>query len=77
MVGQILQIYLVGRFADRLDVMCQRKIGVKNDLKNFNLEGQSCLQLRGEGKSADQADLDGKDWKLDFDPVIFEMSSTW
>lgn len=65
--GQILDTYFVGRFADRLDVMCERKIEVKNDLRNLYLEGWSCLQLRWEGKAADRAGFGGKALKLGFD----------
>ena len=35
--GQILDRYFVGRFADKLDIMCEVKRRVKNDLKSFNL----------------------------------------
>lgn len=48
--GQILDTYFVGRFADKLEVMCKRKIEVKNVLKNFHLEGWSCFNSDGKGR---------------------------
>lgn len=73
--GQVLDICFVGRFVDRCDVMCEIKIGIKNDLKNFNLEGWSCPQLTWEGKADDRACLGGNDLKCGFDQVILEMLS--
>lgn len=41
--GQILDMYFMGRFADRLEVMCKRKTEVKKVFKNFYLEEWSCF----------------------------------
>lgn len=73
--GHILDIYFVGRFADGLVMVCETKIGIKNELKNFSLEGWSCLHWGWEGKGADRAGFGGKDLKRDFDHIILEMSS--
>lgn len=73
--GQILNMYFMGKFVDRLDVTCGRKTEVKTVFKNFYLEGQSCLKLRWEPKIADRVDLGGKTLTIGFYYVTFKMSS--
>lgn len=47
--GRILDIYSIRRFADRLDVMSETEVGIKNDLKNFNLQKDG-VAFNGDGK---------------------------